>query len=43
MNMSGLKMYLYLIGNKYCFVTQYLDIAPLKLFSNNESIVAIIK
>ena len=41
MNMSDLKMYLYLIyRNKVASLLKYLGIAPLKLFSNNESIVA---
>ena len=40
MNMSDWKMYLNLIGINVALLLKYLDIAPLKLFSN-ESIVAI--
>ena len=41
MNMSDWKMYLNLIGINVALLLKYLDIATLKLFSNNESIVAI--
>ena len=41
MNMSDWKMYLYLIGINVALLLKYLDIATLKLFSNNEPIVAI--
>ena len=41
MNVSDLKMYLYLIGINIASLLKYLDIAPFKLFSDSESIVAI--
>ena len=41
MHMSDWKMYLNLIGINVALLLKYLDIAPLKMFSNNESIVAI--
>ena len=40
MHMSDWKMYLNLIGINVALLLKYLDIAPLKMFSNNESIVA---